>query len=160
MRNPPRSLQVRGATTIPLVASVSWVRFWSSQILKGGRSAREDLFEPLGMKDSSFGLDASNPRRVKVSQTEKMQGPTFTQMVALLEAISLGDAEQPSGGAHVSADDVFRFADTMLQRGTNGDYRVISLALFDYAARNHTGDMLNAATEFAVEAEVLICTES
>lgn len=82
-----------------------------------------------------------------------MTGQLSVEINTPLEAISLSDAEQPAGGAHVSVQDVYRFADSMRQRGNSGDYRVISPALFDYAARNHTGDMLNGATEFIVEAE-------
>ena len=115
--------------------------------------AKVDLFDPLGMTDSSYGIAANDPRRVPVSQTENFRGPAFPQMVALLDAISHGDAEVPPGGAHATADDAFRFADAIRRKGNNGEYRLISPALFDYAARNHTGDMLNGATEFATEGE-------
>lgn len=107
--------------------------------------AREDLFEPLGMTDSCFGIDPKHPRRVPVSYTPKRTVATTPQVLAILEASSLGDAEMPSGGAHSSITDVFRFAETMRQRGSSNGYRLISSALFDYAAQNHTGDMVNGA---------------
>jgi CubicO group peptidase (beta-lactamase class C family) len=113
---------------------------------------KEDLFDPLGMTDSSFGVAADNPRRVPVSQTDQMKGPGFAQMVALLEAISLGDAEVPSGGAYGTVDDVFRFAETLRRRGIDR-YRLISPALLDYASQNHTGDLINGGWEFQTEAE-------
>ncbi|HQY58393.1 MAG: serine hydrolase domain-containing protein [Nitrospira sp.] len=115
--------------------------------------AHEDLFEPLGMVNSSFGIDPKNPRRVPMSYTPKRTVPTTPQVVAMLEAISLGDAEMPSGGGHSSSTDVFRFADTMRQRGSSNGYRLISPALFEYAAKNHTGDMVNGAWVSACLAE-------
>ena len=115
--------------------------------------AREDLFEPLGMVDSSFGIDPKNPRRVPISYTPKRTGPTTAQVIAMIEATSLGDAEMPSGGGHSSISDVFRFADAMRQRGSGNGHRLISPALFDYAAQNHTGDMVNGSWVSACLAE-------
>lgn len=115
--------------------------------------AKEDLFEPLGMHDSSFGLDADHPKRVPISQTEHWNNPAFPHMRALLEKISLADAEVPAGGAHATTDDVYRFAEALRQNGSANGYRLISPALFDYAARNHTGDMTNGAWEFQTAAE-------
>jgi CubicO group peptidase (beta-lactamase class C family) len=116
------------------------------------RIAREDLFEPLGMEDMTFGLDHSNPRRVPVSFTEKNTTPNTPATLALL-SVPFGEGmEVPAGNAFGTAMDVFRFADTLRARGNNGKYRLISPALFDYASRNHTGDMINGSTEFYTEA--------
>jgi CubicO group peptidase (beta-lactamase class C family) len=114
--------------------------------------AREDLFKPLGMQDMAFGLDHNNPRRVPVSFTPKNTTPMSPTVIQML-SVPFGEGmEVPAGNAFGTAMDVFRFADTLRAGGNNGTVRLISPALLDYAARNHTGDMINGAWENATEA--------
>ncbi|KAI8665721.1 Beta-lactamase domain-containing protein [Fusarium sp. Ph1] len=51
----------------------------------------------------------------------------------------------PAAFAFCTIHDLFRFVETMRQRGTNGDYRLMSKALFDYTCKNHTGSLPNGA---------------
>ena len=53
--------------------------------------------------------------------------------------------EVPAAFAFCTIHDLFRFVETIRQRGTNGDYRLMSKALFDYACKNHTGSLPNSA---------------
>lgn len=119
------------------------------------RIAKEDLFDPLGMKDTSFGLPDSNARRVPISFTEKNSTPNTPAVIHMLTAPFGAGMEVPAGNAFGTAMDVFRFADLMRARGSNGSVRFISPALFDYATRNHTGDMMNGAWEFETAARNL-----
>jgi CubicO group peptidase (beta-lactamase class C family) len=110
--------------------------------------AREDLFEPLEMNDTSFGLsDPNNSRRVPVAYTEKMTTPSSAFTAAMLDSFANGIV--PGGGGFTTIDDLFKFADAMRQQGNTGKYRLISKSLFEYASQNSTGEMVNHAWDFA-----------
>lgn len=114
--------------------------------------AREDLFEPLGMKDTRYGLATDAPRRVPVSFTERNTTPMSGMTAGLFNSAINESCEIPAGSAFSTVEDVFRFAECLRQRGSNGEYRLMSQSLFDYACQNHTGDMTNGAWDFYVEA--------
>lgn len=116
-----------------------------------GDIACDDLFAPLGMADTRFGLAADNPRRVSVSYTEKLTAPSSAINQQFLNAAHEG-TEFPGWGAYTTVEDTFRFADALRRRGDNGSYRLMSQAMFDYAVQNSTGDMSNGAWDFAREA--------
>jgi CubicO group peptidase (beta-lactamase class C family) len=109
--------------------------------------AREDLFEPLGMTDTSYGLAVDAPRRVPVSFTAANTTPATPALAAVLNAMD-ETYELPAGSAFSTVDDVFRFADTLRRRGSSNGYRLMSPAMFDYASQNHTGDLSNGAWDF------------
>ncbi|WP_285474893.1 serine hydrolase domain-containing protein [Actinoplanes sp. NBRC 101535] len=115
----------------------------------------DDLFVPLGMTDSSFGLPLDDPRRVPVSFTEQNTGPTTPAMLGMFNQAFDADAEVPSGNAYSTIDDVFRFTEALRSRGTANGYRLMSPALFDYARQNHTGELPNEAFNFEVQARNL-----
>jgi CubicO group peptidase (beta-lactamase class C family) len=111
--------------------------------------AREDLFEPLGMTDMHFGNSENDPRRVPVSFGDRYTGPSNAGVVAVLTAPMNGElCEVPAGNAFGTTMDVYRFTQLIRGRGTANGHRLISPALFDYAAKNHTGTMLNDAWDF------------
>ena len=112
----------------------------------------EDLFAPLGMHDSSFGVDTSDPRRVLASATEQNSTPMTPILVNACNTLFTGDAEFPAGNAFSTIDDVYRFTQLYRGRGTAGDLRYLSPALFDYADRNHTGELTNDGWIFETEA--------
>ncbi|WP_197382724.1 serine hydrolase domain-containing protein [Mycolicibacterium mengxianglii] len=111
----------------------------------------EDLFEPLGMRDSSFGVDPGNPRRVPASATAENSTPMTPILVTACNTYFTGDAEFPAGNAFSTIDDVYRFTQLYRGRGTAGNQRLLSPALFDYADRNHTGELTNDGWVFETE---------
>lgn len=115
--------------------------------------AREDLFEPLGMADTVFGLGQDDPRRVPVSYTEKNTTPATQATLGAMNAGFIDGAEIPAGSAFAPIDDVFRFTEVWRQRGVAKGHRLVSPALFDYARQNHTGEMSNGAWDFWREAQ-------
>lgn len=117
--------------------------------------AREDLFEPLGMVDTRIGGPLDDPRRVPISYTEKRSVSASSKTAQLLDAAFNEPAEIPAGNAYTTIDDVFRFVELMRRRGDNGTVRLVSQALFDYAAQNHTGDLSNGAWEHERESRGL-----
>jgi CubicO group peptidase (beta-lactamase class C family) len=115
----------------------------------------EDLFVPLGMLHTRYGLRADDPRRVPVSFTDCNATSASWPTCELLNSALDEHAEHPAGGAFGTVDDVFRFAETLRRRGSNGSHRLISPALFDYASQNHTGEMSNGAWDWYREAHGL-----
>jgi CubicO group peptidase (beta-lactamase class C family) len=109
--------------------------------------AQEDLFEPLGMADTGYGISPDETRRVPSFYTERNTTPATTAAANMLNTF-MCQGEVPAGNAYGTADDAFRFAEAMRGRGTNGSYRLMSQALFDYASQNHTGDLSNGAWQF------------
>jgi CubicO group peptidase (beta-lactamase class C family) len=114
--------------------------------------AREDLFEPLGMMDTNYGLATDAPRRVPVSFTESNTTPMTAMMAVLFNTAINESCEIPAGSAFSTTEDVFRFAEALRQGGNNGTYRLMSQSLFDYSCQNHCGDMTNGAWDFYAEA--------
>lgn len=117
--------------------------------------ARQELFEPLGMTSSSFGLPVDDPARVPVSFTEKNTGPSSPGVLAMMNKFFDENAELPSGNAYATIEDVFRFTEVFRNRGTAFGQRLISPALFDYARRDHTVGLNNEAFNFEVLERVL-----
>lgn len=111
----------------------------------------EDLFAPLGMSDTSFGIDVSDERRVPASATKQNSTPMTPLLVNACNEYFIGAAEFPAGNAFSTIDDVYRFTRLYRGRGTAGDLRYLSPALFDYADRNHTGDLTNDGWIFETE---------
>ncbi len=104
------------------------------------RFARERIFEPLGMSDSSYVLPSEHRER-KVRRGEEMSG------AADLGPFSPGyDSErfegQPwgAGGMHSSARDIAVFAQMLLNGGTYDGRRVLSNASVQAMRRNQVPD--------------------
>lgn len=114
--------------------------------------AKEDLFAPLGMNDTSYGLAVDEPRRVPVSVPPTDGAVTDGAVMELLNVAFHETSEHPAGGAFGTVLDVYRFAEALRRRGTTDEYRLLSRAMFDYACRNHTGDLRNGFWDFDREA--------
>ncbi|RMJ12520.1 hypothetical protein CDV36_007849 [Fusarium kuroshium] len=107
--------------------------------------AKEELFNPLSMEHSCFGLAEDHANRVPVCHTEKQTNASTPMTQNMLIKGCTNGNEMPAASAFCTIHDLFRFVETMRQRGTNGEYRLMSKALFDYACRNHTGSLSNGA---------------
>ena len=110
-----------------------------AQILK------EDIFDPLGMKDTTVGFhkrDAARRVPVVVRDTDSPElNPKFQ---ADRDASVTEFTELPSGGGTFStAGDILRFAEALRQGGALEGKRVLSPAMVEYMRQNHTGDRPN-----------------
>ncbi|PYH50084.1 serine hydrolase domain-containing protein [Aspergillus saccharolyticus JOP 1030-1] len=114
---------------------------------------RDELFTPLKMTEAAIGLASDHPRRVPVSFHPKHVTTNNEQTQKLLNTVTTDGNEIPAGGAYGTAEDVFHFAETMRLRGNNGEHRLISRALFDYACQNHTRTLTNTTWDFEKEAK-------
>lgn len=112
---------------------------------------KDELFIPLGMNDSSFGIDADDSRRVPASATEKNSTPATPLLINACNNFFTGASEFPAGNAFSTIDDVFKFTEMYRGRGTTDKTRYLSPAMYDYADRNHTGQLTNDGWLFETE---------
>jgi len=103
------------------------------------RIAKEELFDPLGMRTTSFGLAPDHPRRVPVSFTQANEGPTSPLFRRMFNEWLGADAEYPSAGAFAEIDDIFLFTEALIGRSKNG-FQVLSPAMFAQARQIHSRD--------------------
>jgi CubicO group peptidase (beta-lactamase class C family) len=99
--------------------------------------ARERLFEPLGMLDSSYALPPEHRER-KVRRAEGMPGTEF--MGRLFPGVDTERFEGIPGGAggvHTTARDYAAFAQMLLNYGTYAGRRVMSAGAVQAMRRNH-----------------------
>jgi CubicO group peptidase (beta-lactamase class C family) len=96
---------------------------------------KERIFEPLGMKDTSFFLPDAKQKRVATLYTLTSGG---------LKAVAGGPPAtipMPAGGLLSTAADMLRFNLMMLNKGTLDGHRVLSAAAVELMTTSHTGDM-------------------
>ncbi|KTT22276.1 hypothetical protein NS331_09845 [Pseudacidovorax intermedius] len=107
--------------------------------------AREDLFAPLGMHDTSLGVRPDLRARKVVPDIRgvvpiPVRGRHQPGRHSLFE-------EEVNDAAHVgacsTAADVWRFAEMLRRGGTLDGARIVSPRMLQIARQNHTGDMPN-----------------
>jgi CubicO group peptidase (beta-lactamase class C family) len=116
------------------------------------RLLAEDVFEPLGMRDTSMGLRADlADRRVPVVARDRSPGLFEPEALEGLAAALAEDTEIPAGGCLTTAGDITRFADAMRRGGTLDGRRVLSPASLRLATTIQTGDEINQLFTYAKE---------
>ncbi|WP_295540073.1 serine hydrolase domain-containing protein [uncultured Pseudacidovorax sp.] len=107
--------------------------------------AREDLFAPLGMHDTSLGVRPDLRARKVVPDIRgvvpiPVRGRHEPGRHSLFE-------EEVNDAAHVgacsTAADIWRFAEMLRRGGTLDGARIVSPRMLQIARQNHTGDMPN-----------------
>jgi CubicO group peptidase (beta-lactamase class C family) len=114
-----------------------------------GRSYRalvtEDLFAPLGMKDSAIGRRADLRERHVVPDLRgnfPITHPGHSNL-GPNGAFEEEHAEMPWVGAVSTVPDMLRFAQMLRQGGHLGEARILCPATLELATRNHTGERPN-----------------
>ncbi len=107
--------------------------------------ARQDLFEPLGMWDTSFGVPPALKSRKVVPDVRgivpiPVRGRDDPGRYSLFEQ---QENEAPHVGACSTVPDLWRFVEMMRQGGTLDGARVLSARTLALARRNWTGNMPN-----------------
>ncbi|TMH27439.1 MAG: beta-lactamase family protein [Betaproteobacteria bacterium] len=120
----------------------------------GQRAYREilaqDLFAPLGMKDSALGARSDLASRLcPVVARDRLPGISFAEEYEMFGAMVTAESEIPSLGCVFSAPDLSRFANMLRSGGALDGVRILSPAMVDLATRNHTGQMPNDTWSFA-----------
>jgi CubicO group peptidase (beta-lactamase class C family) len=117
--------------------------------LDGGKRAyrdilAQDLFAPLGMKDTALGLRPDLAARFcPVVARDRRPGISFAEEYEMFGAMVTADAEIPSLGCVTTANDLGRFAEMLRNGGSLDGARILSPAMVALAMRNHTGAMVN-----------------
>lgn len=107
---------------------------------------KEDVFAPLGMRDTSLGprddlLARLCPVKVSYKDIPALLPPEAVEGIGAL--LAAPGSEVPGGGCMTSIDDVYRFAEMLRRGGELDGVRLLSRAMLDYCTRNHTGDLRN-----------------
>ncbi len=113
---------------------------------------QEDLFGPLGMKNTSLGLRADLAERMcPVVARYEGTGLFDPKAAEAFPSMSGENGEVPAGGFISTADDVHRFAEMLRRGGELDGHRVLSPAMIDLATRNHTGTRRNEVFDIILD---------
>jgi CubicO group peptidase (beta-lactamase class C family) len=106
----------------------------------------QDVFEPLGMRDTVWGLRESlAARRVPVAVRDPDAPELNRKFLADRDNAVVESTELPSGGATFStAQDILRLGEALRQGGALDGQRVLSPAMVHLMTRNHTGQKPNS----------------
>jgi CubicO group peptidase (beta-lactamase class C family) len=107
---------------------------------------QEEIFDPLGMKDTSLGARPDLARRlcpVRVSY-DKLPALLPPEAVEGLGALlAMPGGELPGAGCVSTVQDVLRFAEMLRRGGELDGVRILSPAMLEFCTRNHTGSFRN-----------------
>ena len=125
----------------------SWILAEIARRVDGGtrsfaQMCQEDLYTPLGMKDSHMGVRPDMQVRRVPLQALDQGGAPFP--MAFLEAFNRPEvqgAAVPGAGSYSTIADLGRFYQMWLNGGELDGVRVLSPAMVDLATTIHTGDM-------------------
>lgn len=106
--------------------------------------ARELIFEPLGMKDTAFGLSKENTdRAVPIKAYVPETGFLRPEDIEDLNEVITEEAELPWVGATTTVDDVFKFVEMLRRKGEVDGEQLIGKAVIEEATTLQTGEMMN-----------------
>jgi CubicO group peptidase (beta-lactamase class C family) len=113
---------------------------------------KEDLFMPLGMKDTALGLpDEFKSRLVPVKVRDETPGLFEPLLLESMNALAREDTELPAGGAISTALDIFRFSEMLRRGGSLNNARILSPNTIKLATTIHTGDLTNHLFDYCRE---------
>jgi len=112
----------------------------------------EDVFRPLGMKDTALGLpERLRERLVPVVVRDTTPGLFDPILIESMNLIIKEASELPSGGAVSTVCDVFRFAEMLRQGGAYNGVRLLSPETVKLATTNQTGTLPNHLLDYMRE---------
>jgi CubicO group peptidase (beta-lactamase class C family) len=112
----------------------------------------EDLFKPLGMKDTSLVLRQDlAERRVPIVARYTTPGLFDPAALEMTNYMYNEETEFPAGGAIGTASDLFRFTEMLRRGGELDGVRILSPGIIRNAITNHTGTMSNDIFDYARE---------
>lgn len=107
---------------------------------------KDDVFEPLGMVDTSLGprsdlMPRLCPVKVSYKDLPALLPPAAVEGIGSL--LATPGCELPGGGCMTTVADVYRFAEMLRGGGELNGVRLLSPAMLDFCTQNHTGDLRN-----------------
>ncbi len=106
------------------------------------------IFQPLGMKDTTFWLSSSQQARLAKSYRQE-SGRLLPTDIFFLKG-DLTDRTRtalPAGGLFSTARDYYRFCEMMLHGGRSDDRQILSPAAVQAMTQTQTGDILTGFTD-------------
>ena len=107
---------------------------------------RKEVFEPLGMRETSLGLRGDLAARfcpVRAAYDDMLSLTPKPVLEGVGALLATPGCEIPGGGCVTTIDDLHRFAEMLRRGGELDGARVLSPAMIEFCARNHTGAMRN-----------------
>jgi CubicO group peptidase (beta-lactamase class C family) len=112
----------------------------------------EEIFAPLGMRDTALGLpDHLRERVCPVVVSDRSPGLLDPEMLEGTAQTLTPESEMPAGGYVTTIADFARFAEMLRNGGELDGARILSPAMIEAATRNHTGDMPNDIWNYCIE---------
>ena len=109
----------------------------------------EDLFAPLGMRQSSLGVRPDLAKRLApVVARDRRRGLFEPEALEMLGAVLNAESEVPAGGYVSTAADVYRFAEMLRRGGELEGTRILSPATVELVQVNQTGDQPNSLWDY------------
>lgn len=113
----------------------------------------EEIFGPLGMRDTSLSLrpDLAG-RRVPVSVRDHTPAIIPAAALESINVMLTDTFEMPGASAIGTAADLYRWAETLRRGGELDGVRILSPAMLEFALRNHSGSRPNHIYDSMCEA--------
>jgi CubicO group peptidase (beta-lactamase class C family) len=112
----------------------------------------EDVYQPLGMKNTTFSLvDRFKERLVPIVLRDKTPGLFDAPLIEAMNFLSNEEMELPAGGGISTAYDVFLFAEMLRRCGELNGTRILSPETIKIAVTNQTGTLVNHLMDYMRE---------
>jgi CubicO group peptidase (beta-lactamase class C family) len=113
---------------------------------------KEDIFIPLGMKDTALGLpDHLRSRIVPVKVRDETPGLFDPILLESMNALAKEDTELPAGGGVSTVLDIFRFSEMLRRGGSLDGVQILSPNMVQLATTIQTGDLTNHLFDYCRE---------
>ncbi len=110
----------------------------------------EDLFGPLGMRETSLGTRSDlEARRVPVVARDRTPDMFDAEALEATAALMSEQFELPAGGCLTTARDFFRFAECFRRGGELDGVRILAPPVVRLMTTNQTGDLPNGLWDYA-----------
>lgn len=115
------------------------------------RIVAEDVFAPLGMRDTALGARPDlQARLAPIVVRDRTPGLLDADLLELMNRVLGPETEIPAGGYLTTAHDLHRFAEMLRGEGRLGDVRLLAPATVRALRVNRTGDAPNALWDYAL----------
>jgi CubicO group peptidase (beta-lactamase class C family) len=113
----------------------------------------EELFGPLGMKDTCLSLrEDLAERRVPLVVRDRTPAIIPPEALESINVLLTDSFEMPGASAIGTAADLFRWGEALRRGGELDGARILSPAMLEFALRNHTGTQTNRIFDSMCEA--------
>ena len=111
----------------------------------------QDLFEPLGMRDTTLGPRRDLLERLCPVVTCYTEPGMFApeEVAGVGQVVAMEGAEIPAGGYLTTIGDLQRFVQMLANGGELDGVRILSPRTLEYCAQNFTGDRPNGIFDYA-----------